>query len=173
MCTPLTSLATLAAPFKAGVTSTAKVTLMPFSALGRGLGAAGSAIGSAASRITAFSGSDGDRPRSPERRSSRRGSRSSSSNSKKGADDDDKSIFATSLANLSPEELEALGLRFGVNRRPRTHYIIQSLWHRRSAGAVRAIATQVLLTHPGVACTVVRGICAGRRRGRWGERDRR
>ena len=123
VCTPLTSLATLAAPFKAGVTSTAKVTLMPFSALGRGLGAAGSAIGSAASRITSFSGSDGDRPRSPERRSSLRRSKSSSSNSKK-ADDDDKSIFATSLANLSPEELEALGLKFGVNRRPRAHYII-------------------------------------------------
>lgn len=97
------------------VSSTAKVTLMPFSALGRGLGAAGSAIGSAASRITSFSGSDGDRPKSPERRSREASLRrtKSLSNGKKGADDEEKSIFATSLANLSPAELEALGMKFG------------------------------------------------------------
>ena len=146
---------------------------MPFSALGRGLGAAGSAIGSAASRVTSFSGSDGDRPKSPERRSREASLRrtKSLSNGKKGADDEEKSIFATSLANLSPAELEALGMKFGVNGRLRARYAAVPLAFHGGEGAVRAIATLLALTHPGVACAVVRGICVGRRRGTWEKRD--
>lgn len=74
--------------------TTAKYTIGTVSMIGRGIGASFDAVGSMASRIASFS-SEGDRPESPNKRSSR----------------DSENIFADIMTKLSAEERAALGIQ--------------------------------------------------------------